>query len=161
MPRTAQIPNIEFRLLIHRVYDEVQKKHAIRFSLETTKQFSNFNYRIDVDDRIEGKKILWNLHGLRAPLLSMPSHGAAQCTREYEGLKGKILFGLVKRDGEEITVGVSILKSAISVEQEGHPSLKVYTSIEEFEQNRTADQEQPRQKPDKHRITTIRKNITT
>jgi hypothetical protein len=94
---------IEYRLYIRPVLDEMEKKSGFQFSLETVKQFGSFNYEIVVNESHEGKTLIWTLHGLRAPELAMPAHGSALFRKTYFDFDGRHRFILRKTDGTEGT----------------------------------------------------------
>ncbi|MBW7887587.1 MAG: hypothetical protein H3C35_04380 [Bacteroidetes bacterium] len=142
---------IEYRLLIDKVYDETLKQEGIRFLLETVKQFANFHYLLDVEDLLEKKLLTWKLHGLRAPLKQMPAHGAATAVRIYYNLNGTFTFSLSKTAGTTETLTVKALKNSLTVSPPKQHWLKIYLNEHEFEEQRTNDGEVPQQKPDIHR----------
>lgn len=149
---------VEYRLLIDRYYDETLRKNGIRFFLETVKQFSSFNYSIDIEDSEDKKLLQWKLHGLCAPGMQMPSHGAASTTRIYYALNTSFTFFASKNDGRDETLKIKILKNTITVSDPQHSWLKVYTDEQEFESQRTLDREIPPQKHETHKKSKTYKN---
>jgi hypothetical protein len=98
-----RIAEVEYRLFIRSVLDEMEKKSGLRFCLETVKQFGSFNYEIVVNESHVGKTLIWTLHGLRAPELAMPAFGSAQFQKTYFDFNGRHRFILRKSDGTEGT----------------------------------------------------------
>lgn len=156
---------IEYRLLIQLTYDDVVKKPGILFLLETTKQFTNFSYRINVRDRFDGKHLLWTLHGLQAPSMNMPETGTAQFSAVYFDAPKTIHFTLKKNERMQSSVVITTLKSSLKAAQSVAGFLKVYTDKNEFDANRMIDTRSPEHKPDLLRataapVTTTRKKKT-
>ncbi|MEW5798949.1 MAG: hypothetical protein AB1728_08060 [Bacteroidota bacterium] len=153
MAPTKRKLHTEYRLLLEHTYDETLKKEGVLFLLETTMQFTNFSYQIDVKEMMEGTTIHWSLHGLRAPSMNMPETGTAQFSKVYFDLPKSITFILHKKEKVQASTGIKILKSSITV-SDPHPNfLKIYTHRQEFENNRMNDTEPPEYKPDLHRTT--------
>lgn len=151
MAAKKQQVSIEYRLLIKPTYDETIQKEGYLFLLETTKQFTSFAHHIDVKDEIEGKTLLWNLRGLRAPSMNMPSTGTAQFQKVYFDLAKKIRFMLGKKDTRKISTEIKFLKNSIAVSDQQIDFLKIYTNEQEFEEQRLNDTDVPEPKHDVHR----------
>lgn len=144
---------LEYRVLVTPTFDETLKKTGTLFLIETVKQFSNFNYEVVVEDHRLSDTILWSLHGLRAPELSMPSFGAAQFRKIYFDIKGKYNFILRKIDGEENLFTLKISSSSVSIlSQPEHLFASLYTSEESFEHNRDQELDRPVHRPDIKRL---------
>lgn len=143
--------SFEYRLLLTPVYDETIKKEGIRFLLETTKQFTNFAYVIDVHDVLKGSSLQWTLHGLRAPSMIMPTTGTARFEKVYFDLPKKINFTFVKKGKLQHTAAVKFLKNGFEVTADRSGLLKIYRSEQEFNDNRISDSLAPELKPDVHR----------
>ncbi len=140
---------IEYRMLIQPVYDETLKKHGTSFLIETVKQFSNFSYEIVVDEKWDGNRLSWILHGLRAPELLMPSFGGAQYRKVYFDLKGAYTFALMKVDGEFNEITLKILPTSVAIKDfAGTPFVSAYSSEQLFEEKRPDEMEIPIHKPD-------------
>lgn len=140
---------IEYRMLIQPTFDETLRKHGTAFLIETVKQFSNFSYEIVIDEKREGNRISWTLHGLRAPELLMPSFGGAQFRKVYFDLKGTYTFSLLKIDGEANDIALKILPTSVVVKSfTGTPFVSVYSSESLFEEKRKDEMETPVHKPD-------------
>ncbi|MBI2428609.1 MAG: hypothetical protein HYV29_07425 [Ignavibacteriales bacterium] len=151
MAASKQKKNIEYRLLIEHTYDDTLKKEGIMFLLETTKQFTNFSYQIDVKDVLKGNVMHWELHGLRAPSMNMPGTGTAQFTTVYFDIPKTFTFILTKTEKIQAETEIKISRSAIHVSDGQINFLKIYTDRQEFEKNRFSDAEPPEYKPNVHR----------
>lgn len=149
MPITKQ--SIEYRLLVQPTFDITKNKHGILFLLETSKQFTNFSYIIDVRESVNGKKIVWTLHGLRAPSMNMPSTGAAQYSNIYFDLGKEIDFTIIKKGTVEASTSLKFLTSSIKSSRSVVNFLKIYTDENEFINNRLTDTDVPEPKLDVHR----------
>jgi hypothetical protein len=140
---------VEYRMLIQPTYDETLKKSGTMFLIETVKQFSNFSYEVVVEEVLEGKQLIWSLHGLRAPELLMPSFGGAQFRKVYYDLKGTYVFILKKIDGGVNEFHVKILPSSVTLQHgPDTPFVSFYTSEKLFEETRDGELEKPQLKPD-------------
>jgi hypothetical protein len=142
---------IEYRLLIEHVYDDTVKKEGVHFLLETTKQFTNFSYQIDVEQSLFGSELNWRLHGLRAPSMNMPESGNAQFSVVYFDLPKTIKFTLMKKDNVQASAEIIFTSSGINVSDSIVQFLKIYTQRQDFENSRSSDAEKPEHKPDVHR----------
>jgi hypothetical protein len=143
------IHTAEFRILFEPTFDEILKKNGTLVRLETTKQFSNFNYQIVITEQITPKEIIWSVLGLRAPAMSMPGFGSAFFQKIFFGLSGTIGFTLRKIDGRENRFGLRINESAVMVKSSpDQPFTVAYTSHRQFEDHRESDQRPPKRKPD-------------
>lgn len=149
MPTKKQ--SIEYRLLVQRAYDDMAKKEGILFRLETSKLFTNFSYHIDVHEHAVDNKIVWSLHGLRAPSMNMPSTGAAQYQKMYFHLEKTVQFTLIKTGTVEASTELKFLKTSVRSSRSAVNFLKIYTDEEEFEKNRQADADVPEPKLDINR----------
>ncbi len=151
--------SIEYRLLITPTYNDTLKKEGILFLLETSKQFTNFSYNIDVKEDVDGNKIVWSLHGLRAPSMNMPSTGAAQYRKVYFDLSRTVQFTLIKKGKIAASTELKFLKSSIKTSHSAMNFLKIYTNEQEFEKNRLTDSDVPELKPDVHRAPAKQQSI--
>jgi hypothetical protein len=142
---------IEYRLLVQPTYDETLKKAGVLFLLETSKQFTNFSYVIDVHDAEQGSSLVWTLHGLRAPSMNMPSTGTAQFRKVYFDLPKKISFTLVKKGKIKADTEFSFGKTAYTSTKTVSAFMKIYTDEHQFESNRINDVVMAELKPDQHR----------
>lgn len=155
---SAKKHSTEYRLLVQHTYDDIVKKNGILFLLETSKQFTNFSYQIDVKDAQNGKELNWTLHGLRAPSMNMPETGTAQYSKVYFDLPRTVQFTLVKKEKIRSTVLFKILPSTITASESENNFLRIYTDKEAFEQNRLIDSKTPEHKPDVHRVPDTKKS---
>lgn len=142
---------IEYRLLVQPAVDDIQKKEGFLFLLETSKQFTNFSYVIDVKDDVNGSDVVWTLHGLRAPSMNMPATGTAQFRKFYSELPRTIRFTLVKKDKIKAETEFSFLKSGVRSAISTSAFLRIYTDADEFESKRPEDVVMAEIKPDIHR----------
>jgi hypothetical protein len=106
---------IEYRLSIFPSHGEVPMKRAMVFRLETVKEFSNFSYAIAVEEQMTGDAIIWKVHGLRAPEISLPAVGPATYDKQYQNLRGVYSFTVMKLDGVENTFTLEIVDEKVSV----------------------------------------------
>jgi hypothetical protein len=106
---------IEYRLSIFPSRGEVPMKHGMVFRLETVKEFTNFSYAIAVEEQMAGDAIVWKVHGLRAPEISLPAIGPATYEKQYENLRGVFSFTVMKLDGVENTFTLDIVDEKVSV----------------------------------------------
>jgi hypothetical protein len=143
--------NVEYRLLIVPSYDETLNKNGILFLLETTKQFTNFAYLIDVQDSLDGNELTFTLHGLRTPSMDMPTTGRAQFSKVFFDLPKKIMLTVVKKEKITAKAEIKFLKSGFTASKSRVSFLKIYLDETEFETKRMADTLLPELKPDIHR----------
>jgi hypothetical protein len=146
--------SIEYRLLVRPIFDTTVNKEGILFLLETSKQFTNFAYVIDVKETVDGKKIVWTLHGLRAPSMNMPSTGTAQFSKVYFDLGKSAEFTLVKKEKIEASTSLKFLRTSAASTKSTVDFLKIYTDEAEFIANRLTDADVPEPKLDTHREST-------
>lgn len=151
--KTKKNPSVEYRLLVQHTYDDTLKKPGILFLIETTKQFTNFSYRINIRDRFEGKNLQWTLHGLQAPSMNMPESGTAQFSAVYFDAPRTIHFTLVKNEAVHASADITVLKTSIKAIPAGGGFLKIYTDQHLFDRNRHLDARTPERKPDVRRET--------
>jgi hypothetical protein len=105
----------EYRLLITPRFNEREQKHKTLFLLETTQQFSSFRYDLSVEEQIEGKQLHYSILGLKTPLLSLPSSGRAQYTREYGDLLGTYEVKVTGLDGSTSSFAVRIAPERVTL----------------------------------------------
>jgi hypothetical protein len=86
-PHTSPEPAYRLQLSPHA--DPHTRSRTTLLTLRTTKYFSNFRYGLDVKDRVEGRRIILKVLGLRAPHLDLPAAGPAEFRREYDNLAGE------------------------------------------------------------------------
>ncbi len=108
---------IEYMLLMSPRYKE-REKHAVTYvALRTVNEFSSFRYEIVVDPVIDGRTLRFNIHGLKAPQLTLPHAGPALYETEIPGLRGEYLVVVSKLDGEENEFSVRISDKEVLVEK--------------------------------------------
>lgn len=142
---------IEYRLLVRPTYDETLKKAGVLFQLETSKQFTNFSYMIDVKDSVKEGELVWTLHGLRAPSMNMPATGAATFSKVYFDLPAAVNFTLVKKGKIKAGTGLDLSRSVYASAKTTSMFLRIYTDEQLFETNRSKDLTAAEPKPDQHR----------
>ena len=152
---TTKHEEIDYRLLIKKVFDETLQKEGVLFYLETTKQFTNFAYIIDIQDTRIDDAIAWSLHGLKSPSMIMPTTGTAQFSKVYFDLPKKFTFTFLKKTSIKTAIEVKYLKTSYSVSGKQSNFLKVYTDEDAFERNRLSDALPPETKPDIHRKSSV------
>lgn len=152
--------SIEYRLLVQPTFDASVNKEGILFLLETSKQFTNFSYVIDVKETVAGTTIVWKLHGLRAPSMNMPSTGTAQYSKVYFDLGKEMEFTLVKNEKVTASTTLNFSRSSVKTSNSIVRFLKIYTDEREFVNNRVTDAEIPEPKQDIHREHSETKKLT-
>ena len=81
-------PPVEFRLFLSTKLDEREKKYKTVVELQTVQEFSNFRYKIVVQDTVEENILRLNIHGLHAPQPILPATAVAVFRKEYPELTG-------------------------------------------------------------------------
>jgi hypothetical protein len=101
--------SLEYLLLLVPRYKETEKKPVTHVALRTVNEFTSFRYEIVVAAELAGRTLRLNIHGLRAPQLTLPGTGPALFETEFEGLRGSYSIVISKLDREEniFTVGFS------------------------------------------------------
>ena len=84
-------------------FNEQKNKTVTRAALRTVKEFSNFKYELIVDTRVEGRTILLDVRGLRAPQLTFPAVGPATFESEFDNLLGNYEVSVSKL-GKDVNV---------------------------------------------------------
>jgi len=124
---------IEYRLLIHNLYDESKKQKTTSFKLRTTNEFSNFSYEIVVDAELLERTISFNIKGIRAPKLSIPSSGPAFFNIKYPNLKGRYKLIISKPQKSSNEFIINIAKKKIIIEKLPEEKfIDITTSEDEF-----------------------------
>lgn len=149
--------SIEYRLLVQHTFDETTKKAGIVFYLETTKQFANFSYEIDVLDVVSENNITWSLRGLRAPSMNLPATGTATFQKVYFGLPKIVRFTLRKNDAVMAETELKFTKTQVTSDRSSNSLVKIYTDENFFESNRINDVVMAVEKPDMRRDPIITK----
>jgi hypothetical protein len=113
--RTKPAKGAEYRLLIAPHFNEREQRYKTLFQLETTQLFSNFKYDLSVEEQIEGKHLYYSVLSLKTPLLSLPSSGRAQYTREYDDLRGTYEVTVAGLDGSTSSFTVRIAAERVTL----------------------------------------------
>lgn len=124
---------IEYRVLITPFYKEREKETVTRVALRTVNEFTNFLYEIVVHPELSDRTIRLNIHGLRAPQVTLPGTGPAVYETEYKDLDGSYEVVVSKLDREENSFTVQISKDGVVVEKS--PKIKfseIVTNAEEW-----------------------------
>jgi len=108
---------LEYRLLIVPGYNEAEKKPVALVALRTVNEFTSFRYEIVVAAKLSGKTLRLNIHGLRAPQLSLPGAGPALFETEIEMARGTYSVVVSKLDREENIFSVRISPEGVDVEE--------------------------------------------
>jgi hypothetical protein len=118
MPKTGTLSKErghEYRFFISPHLNERLQQQTTLITIETTKLFASFRYELSVNEEQKGKTLRYNILGLKAPQLDLPSSGSARFVREYEQLKGTYHIEVVSLDGTVNSCDVSITKKAITL----------------------------------------------
>ncbi len=108
--------SLEYRLLIVPKYKEAEKKSVTLLALRTVNEFTSFRYEIVVSAKLEGRTLRLNIHGLRAPQLTLPGAGPALFETEFELTRGTYSVVVSKLDREENIFSVQISPEKVTVE---------------------------------------------
>ena len=108
---------IEYRLLLTPKYDEHTQKKVTRLALRTVTEFSSFRYEILVDESLVDKTLRLNIHGLRAPRMTLPAMGPATFEKEYPDLTGRYTLVVSKLEREETSFVVHISEDRVTIEK--------------------------------------------
>lgn len=107
-------------------YDPKLKKQFCAFLLETSIEFTNFNYEISVETIIEKNVIYFIVMGLKARMDMIPQVQPARKELLFDVLTGDYIVNVVKQDGA-INVGeyyFNIYKKEIILKKEYKPKKK-------------------------------------
>ena len=115
--RVKPVFPIEYRLLIQNLYDESKKQKITSFNLRTISEFSNFSYEIVVDAELQERTIYFNIKGIRAPKLSIPSSGPAFFNIKYPNLNGRYKLIVSKPQKSSNEFLINIAKKKIIIEK--------------------------------------------
>jgi hypothetical protein len=105
----------EYILRVFHHQDERTQQKNIAFVLETTKEFTNFNYQILLDATTFSNTIVLRILGLQTTALTMPGVGAARGRAEFANLHGFYVLNIVKLDGEANQFRLHFTPAKISV----------------------------------------------
>lgn len=100
---------VEYVLLMTPRYNERKNRNVIYVALRTVKEFSNFRYDIVVEHSLEGRCLRLDIHGLRAPELTIAGMGPAIFETEYDNLSGKyeVVVTKLRKDVNRFHVKIS------------------------------------------------------
>jgi hypothetical protein len=115
MPRKKKQRDPEYSLHIFHYYDERVRKTLQVFLVQTTKEFTSFNYEILLDVAIEDRVIQLRILGLRTTPLIMPGIGPARGRRDFTDLRGSYVLSVIKLDGETNEFQLELNASSIAI----------------------------------------------
>lgn len=115
--RVKPIFPIEYRVLIMPQWKEREKEHVTLIAIRTITEFTNFRYDIVVEPQLTDSTLRLNIHGLRAPQVTLPGSGPAIFQAEYGNLHGRYDVVISKLDREENVFSVNIGVDHVSVEK--------------------------------------------
>lgn len=115
--RVRPVFPIEYRLLVTPRYKEREKHYVALIGLRTVNEFSSFRYEIIVESKLKGKTLRLDVHGLRAPQVTIPGSGPAVFRKEFPDLFGRYTIIVEKLDKEENAFTVNISKEKAVVEK--------------------------------------------
>ncbi len=120
--RTKQVrpekTEYEFELSVSRKRDEMNKKEYLLFDFKTVKVFENFIYRINIEPKINlaKKEIEFNIEGLSAPLITLPSTGyAGYQYKLYDFTNTEYLLKLIKQRKVKYPFNLKVTNKGIKV----------------------------------------------
>ncbi|MEO8167686.1 MAG: hypothetical protein ABI623_05515 [bacterium] len=115
MAKVKKTNEFEYRLTIAPHVNERRQIPTVLITIETMKAFASFRYELSVQEKRNGKKILYTILGLKTPQLSLPASGTAQFIQEYDDLKGKHTIEVESLDGttNEFTVNFTQKKMKV------------------------------------------------
>ena len=115
MRRKKKQRDPEFSLHVFHHYDERVRKTLQVFLVQTTKEFTSFNYEILLDAAVDDRVIQLRILGLRTTPLIMPGIGPARGRRDFTDLRGSYLLSVIKLDGETNEFQLEMNPSGIAV----------------------------------------------
>lgn len=115
MPRKKKQRDPEYSLHIFHHYDERVRKTLQVFLVQTTKEFTSFNYEILLDVAVEDRVIQLRILGLRTTPLIMPGIGPARGRRDFTDLRGSYLLSVIKLDGETNEFQLEMNSSSVTI----------------------------------------------
>ncbi len=92
---------IEYKLLIEPFSDPVAKRSGIAFHFRTTEEFQNFVYELVLETKLDDRRILFNIVGLKTPMSDFPRPGPAMGRYELENLQPGEYTIVVDRRGKK------------------------------------------------------------
>lgn len=115
--RVRPVFPIEYRLLVTLRYNEREDHYVTLIGLRTTNEFSNFRYEMIVEPKVSGKTLRLDIHGLRAPQVTIPGSGPAVFRTEFPELLGRYNIIVAKLDKEENAFTLNISTNGVVVEK--------------------------------------------
>ena len=100
MKRKKKKRDPEYALHVFHHFDERARKVLQVFLVQTTKEFTSFNYEILLDVAVQNKAIHLKILGLQTTPLLMPAAGPARGRRDFTDLAGSYVLNIMKLDGE-------------------------------------------------------------
>jgi hypothetical protein len=100
---------IEYRLLIAPRYNERERRAVTYVGLRTVTEFSHFRYEVVVNAEVKQGELRLDIHGLRAPELTLPHAGSALFETEIPGLDGtyRVVISKLAREVNTFTVAIT------------------------------------------------------
>jgi len=99
--RVKPVFPIEYRLLLAPRYNERDRRRVTYVALRTVTEFSHFRYEVVVKAEVKGRELHLDIHGLRAPELTLPHSGSALFETELADLDGTYTV-VVSKPGHEV-----------------------------------------------------------
>jgi hypothetical protein len=131
--RVKPVFPIEYRLLITPKYKEREKRFVTYAAIRTVNEFSSFRYEIIVDPTVTDRVLQFNIHGLRAPQVTIPHSGPAIFETEFLDLRGTYDLVISKLGREKNTFTISISNKEIILKESPQDKfVDVTTSANEF-----------------------------
>ncbi len=118
-PREAikGVSTVEYVLVMTPRYNERKNRTVIYIALRTVKEFRHFRYDIVVEHSLEGRRLRFDIQGLRAPELTFAGVGPAIFETEYDNLSGKYEVVVTKLRKEVNRFHVNISPGSVLVEK--------------------------------------------
>lgn len=111
---------IEYRLTIQQALNKEKKRHCIRFTFQTTEEFTYFRYGITIDHELKKKEIHFYLRGLKTLGLTVPESGAAQSSLDLFDLGGEYKVTIHKQGASRNDFSIKISPAALKLLRDVH-----------------------------------------
>ncbi len=120
MPRKSPRIEPEFKydyiLYISKEFDDVRRQKFLKFLFETTQHFLAFNYDIDVDVKIDGRKLTFKILGFKPPSSPLSHSGPARFEyRLYDYSSGLYTLTFIKKENIKNTYTISVTDDKITI----------------------------------------------
>lgn len=115
MPRKKKQRDPEYILHVFHHLDERTRRTLQVFLVETTKEFTSFNYEILLEISKQGRSIYLKILGLRTTPLIMPGIGRARGRLDFSDLRGSYELTVIKLDGETNQFQLDVTHSHITI----------------------------------------------